>query len=93
MLTEYLRAGMAKARYELLGDGKGFYGEIPGFRGVLAQAETIEACREELAGTLEDWLLFRISRLCPRRWTEATVNLRPVPVPQKLFREFRKGPL
>ena len=65
MLTEYLRAAMAKAHYELLGGGEGFYGEIPGFQGVLAQADTLEACREELASTLEDWLLFRISRQLP----------------------------
>jgi predicted RNase H-like HicB family nuclease len=65
MLTEYLKAAMAKAKYELLGGGEGFYGEIPGFQGVLAQANTLEACRDELAGTLEDWLLFRISRQLP----------------------------
>ncbi len=62
MLTEYLRLAMSRAHYELLGDGEGYYGEIPGFQGVLAQGDTLEACREELAGTLEDWLLFRISR-------------------------------
>jgi predicted RNase H-like HicB family nuclease len=62
MLTEYLRLAMAKAHYELLGEGEGFYGEIPGFQGLLAQADTLERCREELASTLEDWLLFRISR-------------------------------
>ena len=45
---------MGRAHYESLGDGEGFYGEIPDFRGVYAQAETLEACREELAGTLED---------------------------------------
>ena len=61
-VTEYLAAAMAKAHYELLGDGEGFYGEIPGFQGVLAQGNTLEACREELASTLEDWLLFRIFR-------------------------------
>jgi predicted RNase H-like HicB family nuclease len=65
MLTEYLRAAMAKAHYELLGGEEGFYGEIPGFQGVFAQADTLEACREELASTLEDWLLFRISRQLP----------------------------
>ena len=65
MLTEYLRFAMAKAHYELLGDGEGFYGEIPGFPGVLAQGATLEACREELGSTLEDWLLFRISRHLP----------------------------
>jgi len=65
MLTEYLRLAMAEAHYELLGDGEGFCGEIPGFEGVLAQAETLEACREELVSTLEDWILFRISRHLP----------------------------
>jgi predicted RNase H-like HicB family nuclease len=48
-----------------LKDGEGFYGDIPGFEGVYAQTETLEACREELASTLEDWLLFRISRQLP----------------------------
>jgi len=62
MLTEHLKAAMAKAHYEILDGGEGFFGEIPGFQGVLAQAVTLEACREELASTLEDWLLFRISR-------------------------------
>ena len=56
---------MGKAHYELLGENEGFYGEIPGFQGVLAQADTLEACREELSSTLEDWLLFRISRHLP----------------------------
>jgi predicted RNase H-like HicB family nuclease len=65
MLSEYLRAALARAHYELLGGGEGFYGEIPGFQGVYAQAGTLEACREELASTLEDWLLFRISRHLP----------------------------
>ena len=65
MLTEYLHAAMTRAHYELLEEGEGFYGEIPGFQGVLAQAGTLEACRNELSSTLEDWLLFRISRQLP----------------------------
>jgi predicted RNase H-like HicB family nuclease len=65
MLSEYLSAAMARAHYELLDGGEGFYGEIPGFQGVLAQADTLEACRNELASTLEDWLLFRLSRQLP----------------------------
>jgi predicted RNase H-like HicB family nuclease len=65
MLSEYLRAALTRAHYELLGGGEGFYGEIPGFQGVYAQAGSLEACREELASTLEDWLLFRISRHLP----------------------------
>ena len=65
MLTEYLSLAMTKAHYELLSGGEGVYGEIPGLQGVLVQADTLEACREELASTLEDWLLFRISRHLP----------------------------
>jgi predicted RNase H-like HicB family nuclease len=65
MISEYLRATMGEAQYELLADGEGFYGEIPSCQGVYAQAETLEQCREELASTLEDWLLFRISRHLP----------------------------
>ena len=62
MLTEYLRKAMAKARYEILAGEEGFYGEIPGFQGVYAEAKTLEACREELASVLEDWVLFRVSK-------------------------------
>ena len=56
---------MGEARYALLDEDEGFYGEIPACRGVYAQAKTFEQCREELAGTLDDWLLFRISRQLP----------------------------
>jgi predicted RNase H-like HicB family nuclease len=65
MLTEYLSGALRKAHYELLEGGEGFYGEIPGFQGVYAQAASLEACRDELASTLEDWLLFRVSRQLP----------------------------
>ncbi len=53
---------MRKARYEILEDGEGFYGEIPGFEGVWGNAPTLEGCRDDLAEALETWLLFRISR-------------------------------
>lgn len=62
MLTAYIRAAMGKAKYEILPDDGAFYGEIPGFQGVYATAATLEACREELESTLEDWVLFRVSR-------------------------------
>jgi predicted RNase H-like HicB family nuclease len=61
MLMDYLRTAMSSAHYKLFA-GEGFYGEIPGFEGVFADGKTLEACREELASTLEDWILFRISR-------------------------------
>ncbi len=62
MLTAYIRAAMGKAKYEILPDDGAYYGEIPGFQGVYATAATLEACREELESTLEDWVLFRVSR-------------------------------
>jgi len=62
MLTSYIRAAMRRAKYEILRDDGSFYGEIPGFEGVYANAKTLEACREELEGVLEEWILFRVSR-------------------------------
>ena len=62
MLTEYIHSAMKKARYEILPDDNSYYGEIPGFDGVYANAETLETCREELMEVLEEWILVRISR-------------------------------
>ncbi len=62
MLGEYIKSAMKKAKYEILKDDGSFYGEIPGFDGVYANAKTLEGCRDELEEVLEDWLLFRISR-------------------------------
>ena len=59
MLTEYIRAAMRRATYQLLGDGT-FFGEIPGFEGLWANATTLGACREELQGALESWILVGI---------------------------------
>ena len=65
MLTNYIRAAMRKARYEILPDDGSFYGEIPGFTGVYANAQTLEECRDELAEVLEEWILFRIHKNLP----------------------------
>lgn len=46
MLTSYIRAAMRRAHYEILPDDGTFYGAIPGFQGVWANAATLEACRE-----------------------------------------------
>ena len=56
MLTDYVRAAMRCAVYELLPDGT-FYGESPGLRGVYASADALEACREELQEVLEGWIV------------------------------------
>jgi predicted RNase H-like HicB family nuclease len=62
MLTSYLHAAMCHAKYEILSDDGTYYGEIPGFEGVYANADTLEACRDELEEVLEEWILFRVSR-------------------------------
>lgn len=56
MLTSYIREAMRLAEYEKLEDNT-YYGEIPGFNGVWANADSLDACREELQSALEDWLL------------------------------------
>jgi len=56
LLSEYIRAAMRRARYEILSDGT-FYGEIPGLQGVYANEPTLEACRETLQEVLEGWIV------------------------------------
>ncbi|MBW4574339.1 MAG: type II toxin-antitoxin system HicB family antitoxin [Aphanothece sp. CMT-3BRIN-NPC111] len=56
MLTNYISTAMKKATYELLEDGT-FYGEITECQGVWGNAETLEACREDLQDSLEGWII------------------------------------
>jgi len=62
MLTEYIKSALRRARYEILPDDGTFYGHIPGFDGVYANQDTLEACRDELEEVLEEWILVRVSR-------------------------------
>ncbi|MBN1932941.1 MAG: hypothetical protein JW786_15160 [Desulfobacterales bacterium] len=57
MLTDYIHAAMHKAHYEILEDGEGYLGKIEGLKGVWANADTIEACREQLQEVLEEWII------------------------------------
>ena len=65
MLTDYIKASLMKAKYEILKDNGTFYAEIPGFEGVYANADRLEACRVELEEVLEEWILFRVSKNLP----------------------------
>jgi predicted RNase H-like HicB family nuclease len=60
MLTEYIRAAMHHATYEILEDDGTFFGRLPDCKGVWANEKTLEACRDELESALEDWILFGI---------------------------------
>lgn len=59
MLTEFIEQKLKKARYKLLKDGT-YFGEVPGLRGVWANAKTLEQCRQELKEVIEGWMLLKI---------------------------------
>ena len=61
MLRQYIQAAMRRAKYEILPDDKSYYGEIPGFDGVYANAPTLEECREQIVEVLEDWILIGVA--------------------------------
>ena len=65
MLFEYVHAALRQAKYEILPDEGSYYGEIPECKGVYANTETLEGCREELREVLEEWILFRIHENLP----------------------------
>lgn len=57
VLTDYIRAAMRHARFKILDEDEGYFGEIPECPGVWANADTLEACRDELQEVLEGWVL------------------------------------
>jgi hypothetical protein len=64
VLTDYIRAAMQRASYEILEDGT-HYGEVLGLQGVYANDPNLEACRTELESTLEGWILFGLTNGLP----------------------------
>ena len=59
MLSEFIEKKLKNARYKLLRDGS-YFGEIPGLKGVWANAKNLEYCRGELRDVLEEWLLLKV---------------------------------
>jgi len=59
MLSEYVTKKLQQARYKLLKDGS-YFGDIPGLKGVWANAKNLEDCRGELQEILEDWLILKV---------------------------------
>ena len=58
MITEYIQAALKRAHYEL--EEGTYYGEIPGFEGIVAYGDSLESCREQLIDVLEGWLIVGI---------------------------------
>jgi len=61
MLTDYLHAALKQTHHEILPDDGSFHGEIPGFQGLWANAETLGACRAELREVLKEWVLLGVA--------------------------------
>jgi hypothetical protein len=52
VLTAYIEEAMRQATYERIEDGSVF-ANIPGFAGLWANADTVEACQRDLRDALE----------------------------------------
>ena len=59
MITQFITQKLNQAHYKLLKDST-YFGEIPALKGVWANAETLETCREELREVLEAWLVLKL---------------------------------
>jgi predicted RNase H-like HicB family nuclease len=59
MITQYIKAAMHEAHYELIENGR-FFGSIPAMQGCWGEGGTLEECRDELESTLEDWILLKV---------------------------------
>ncbi len=60
MFTAYVNAALKKAHYEILPNGEGYFGKIKDLQGVWANADSLEACREEMKEVIEEWILLGI---------------------------------
>ena len=61
MITNYVGKALRGARYHQV-DGGVFCATVPGLRGVIATGPTLEACRDQLAEVVEEWILVRVAR-------------------------------
>lgn len=76
MLLQYIETALECAHYEIIEDEEPFYGEVPLLAGVWATGKTLEECRRNLAGAIEDWVLFSIAKgLAIPALGEVTIHL------------------
>lgn len=61
MILKYIDKALRRARYTQPDPGV-FCATVPGLRGVIATASTLEACRDQLAEVIEEWVLVRVAR-------------------------------
>ena len=61
MITRYISQALRRARYRQA-DGGLFCATVPGLRSVIATRTNLEACRNQLAEVVEEWVLVRLAR-------------------------------
>ena len=59
MIFEYCQKALEKAEYKKLEDGT-WFAEIPGFKGVWANGNSVEESRNELISVLEEWIVLKL---------------------------------
>jgi predicted RNase H-like HicB family nuclease len=65
MLTEYIKAALDRAKFEIIKDDEPYYGEVPELEGVWATGKTLEESRDNLAEVIDGWLVVRLRRGLP----------------------------
>ena len=61
MITRFLDRALRRAQYRQV-DGGTFCATVSGLRGVIATGPSLEACRDQLAEIVEEWVLVRVAR-------------------------------
>jgi predicted RNase H-like HicB family nuclease len=61
VILKYIDKALRRARYTQPDTGV-FCATVPGLRGVIATASTLETCRDQLAEVIEEWVLVRVAR-------------------------------
>jgi predicted RNase H-like HicB family nuclease len=59
MLIRYIQEAMRHAKYELMENGR-FFGRVPQCKGLWGEGKTLEECREDLEGALQDWIVIKL---------------------------------
>jgi predicted RNase H-like HicB family nuclease len=60
MISRYIDEALHRAAYSAV-DGGMFCATVAGLPGVIATGRTLEACRDQLAEVVEEWVLVRVS--------------------------------
>lgn len=61
MISAYLDKALRRAHYTQVDPGT-YCATVPGLKGVIATAPTLEGCRNQLIEVIEEWLLVRVAR-------------------------------